>query len=352
MTQVSSDLLRAALLGAVITAAIGVAEAASVSDIATYAGVDRQAMLEAGARKEGKIIAYITPAEFKSILGRFQEKYPYVQLEAARGDTPEMTRRAIEENRAGRNIADIIVLNLGGLGVAQNAGLLEPFKTPEEKFYEAGTKGPKGYWITAYEAYVGLGYNTKLVSSAEAPKTYDDLLDPKWKGKMALSGTGSTLPAWAGVIVLSKGEDFLRKLGKQDVTMYSVGGQALSGFVVSGEVALSPMIYNSHMANAKNSGATVGWNALGATYSGASGAGLLRAAPHPHAAMLFLDFLFSREGQILRQEVGDSSPRTDLATPDKPSEVLYLTDRPNFLTESEQWTKLAKEIFGPGKEKK
>lgn len=323
----------------------------SVAEIANYTGADRTAILEAGARKEGEVLLYTTGTQIEPILNRIREKYPFFKLNVYRGDSSDVVRRITEEYKARRYVADAIVLNAGGLGVMRDADVLQPFRTPEEAAYPANAKEPKRHWINAYEAYVSLGFNTKLVPVEQAPKTWDDLLDPKWNGRMALSGRSSTFAHWVGNLVLTKGEDFVMQLGKQNLSVYEISGRALSNLVVSGEVALSPEIYDSHMANSSRQGASVSWRALGSVYAGAGAAAVANKAPHPHAAMLVLDYFLSKEGQELRMEIGDASARNDLNTGARPSQILYLEDRPNYTVEYEQWMALGEKAFGPARKK-
>ena len=324
---------------------------ATVAEIANYTGADRDAILEAGARKEGEALLYTTGTQIEPILIRFREKYPYLKLNVYRGDSADVVRRITEEYGARRHVADTIVLNAGGLGFMREAGILQPFRTPEETAYPDDAKEPNRHWINAYEAYVSLGFNTKLVPADQAPKTWDDLLDPKWHGKMALSGRSSTFAHWVGNLVLTKGQDFVMRLGKQNLAVYEISGRALSNLIVSGEVALSPEIYDSHMANSARQGASVSWRALGSVYAGAGAAAVANKAPHPHAAMLLLDFFLSKEGQAMRMEIGDASARTDLSTGARPSQILYLEDRPNYAKEFEDWMALGEKAFGPARKK-
>jgi len=98
-----------------------------------------------------------------------------------------------------------------------------------------------GYWVLSYESYLSIGYNTSLVSDAEAPKTLDDLLDPKWKGKMGFAGT-STLANWIGAVLKEKDEAYLRKLALQNIRVIPASARAVANMVISGELWLSPTI--------------------------------------------------------------------------------------------------------------
>jgi iron(III) transport system substrate-binding protein len=184
-----------------------------------------------------------------------------------------------------------------------------------------------------------------LVAQADAPKTLDDLLLPAWQGKMAVPGT-TTLANWVGALILDKGEAFVRRLGVQKIRVFQVSARAVANFVVSGEVPLSPAIYNSHVANSRAHGAHVAWRALGGVYSTTGAIALAREAPHPYAAMLFIDYVLSREGQLVYQSLGYASSRTDLENPQKPAKIYYLADRPSYLQDYERWSSLARQVFG------
>ena len=339
----------AALAFVILASAAHAAEPKTVAEVAVYKGADRTALFEAGAKKEGSLLVYTIGTQSDPMLDRFQQKYPYVRLEVFRSPTNELTRRVLEEYKADRKVVDVLDMSTGGLQVMRGAGHLQAYDTPEMSAYGPAAMEPGKLWVFDYEAYVSLGFNTAAVSPAEAPKTYDDLLDPKWKGKMAVSDSGTTLPHWVGATALTKGEGFLTKLSQQNIATFNVLGRALSNLVVSGEVAMSPVIYNSHMRNSKQKGAKVDWHALGPVFSNVNALALAKGAPHPFASMLYIDFTLSKEGQTMRVEIGDDSARIDLAAPDKPKDILYLTERPDYEREFERWTDLSKRVFGKGK---
>jgi iron(III) transport system substrate-binding protein len=326
------------------------AAAQSVAEIAAYAGPDRQAKLEAGAAKEGSVQISTVGTQSEPLFKRLREKYPAVKFEIYRSPTTDATRQIMEEYKAGRYVVDVMDVTTGGLQVMRDAGILQPYQTPEMVAYPKEAIEAKKYWVFDYQAYHGFGFNTKLLSPADAPKTFDDLLDPRWKGKMALSDNGGRLADWIGVLSVTRGLDFVRSLGKQDFTVYNVSGRALANLVVSGEAAMSPTITNSHVKNSVAQGATVQWRALGPVLANVNALALAAKAPHPNAAMLYIDFILSKEGQDIRTKIGDDSARLDLASADKPKEILYLSERPDYPTEFEKWVVIGRQVFGKGRE--
>lgn len=324
----------------------------SVQEIANYQGADRQAILEAGAKKEGSILVYgsLTGETAGPVFDAFEKRYPYIRLEKKVGDSITTVRLAIEEFRAKRYIVDVMGTSLGGMLPLRDIDFFVPSWSPHQAVMREGAIEANRYWTLDFESYVSLGYNTKEVAAADVPKTLDDLLDPKWKGKMAVPGS-STLPQWLGATLLEKGEPFVRQFAKQGVRNYKVGGRALSNLVVSGEVPLSPTIFNSHMFTSAAQGASVAWRALGTVHTNTNTMGLAKNSPHPHAGMLLIDYFISKEGQGIRHEMGYASGRKDIDDPNRPEKSIDLTARPNYAEEFEQWQRMANEIFGKSQDK-
>jgi iron(III) transport system substrate-binding protein len=326
--------------------------AASVAEVANYMKDDRQAFLEAGARKEGVVQLYGTGTQDEPIYEAFRKKYPYIKFEAFRAGAVDVARRLLEETKANRYTADAIFLSTGALGELKKAGgILQPFNTPDLANFRDNAIEASHLWVYDYQSYLSLGWNTKEIKEADVPKTYDDLLDPKWKGKLYVSDWASTFAYWIGAAKIAKGEDYLLKLAQQGVIAYAVSPRAVANFVVSGEAPISPVIYSSHMANSKREGASVAWRALGPTFTQVGAVAVHAKAPHPHSAMLLLDFFLSKEMQATRLDLGYSTARTDMTniqTP--PDQVLDLPSRPNFTQEFEEWSALGLKVFGKGRD--
>jgi iron(III) transport system substrate-binding protein len=321
----------------------------TVSEIAAYQGTDRQQILEAGARREGALMLYATGTQIQPLLDRFMQIYPFIKVAMPRASALDVTRKVIEEYGAGVYLVDAYELSSYGLVVEREQGLLQPFWSPELADYDASTVEPGHNWVSARESYLGIGYYTQKISPAEAPKSYADLLAPKWKGKMAVSGSLSTTANLVGAMLISQGIDYVRKLGQQDIRVYELTGRALANLMIAGEVPLSPTIYNSHVEASRAQGAPIAWNPPGPVPVTDTSVALASRAPHPHAAMLLIDFLLSKEGQAMYRELGYAPARNGMAPKDLPAlQKLYLTNRPNYVQEFEDWVRLAKQTVLKG----
>ena len=337
--------LQGALIGALVVGGAALAQPAGVEAIANYTGADRQKVLEEGARREGSLLLYTTGTQIKPLIDRFEQKYPYLRVELARASSADTARKVLEEYRAGYEKVDAFELASHGLVVPRDENILQPFRSPELSAFAADAIEPGRHWVVVRESYTGIGFNTKLLPPDKAPKTYQSLLEPQWKGKMAISGVSTTAVNWVGTMLIVQGADFVRKLGQQNIRIYNLTGRALANLMTAGEVMLSPTIYNSHVAASADKGAPLGWFAPGPVPVTDTGVALARKAPHPHAALLFMDFLMSKEGQILYQELGYDSPRSDIAGAGARMEKLYLTNRANYIREYEDWAKLYQDVF-------
>jgi iron(III) transport system substrate-binding protein len=330
----------------IAVASNALAQGSSGASIVNYTGADRQAVLEAGARKEGLLTIYTTGTTTGPIFEQFGKKYPFVRVEVARADSVEVTRKVIEEYRAGYYSVDTFDLSTNGLIPMRDQGILQPFTSPEKAALFPDAIESKNFWASNRLTYTGIGFNTKAIKPEEAPKTYRDMLDPKWKGKMAISGSYGTAGNWVGAMVLSEGEDFVRALGKQDMRIYSATARAVANLMVSGEVTISPASYYDHITTSKVAGAPLAWIAPGPVPVLDTAVAIAARAPHPHAGMLFIDFMLGREAQAMIADLHYVSPRTDMPQRDLPNfEKLFVANRPNYIDEFERWCRILDEAF-------
>jgi len=319
----------------------------AVDAIANYSGGDRQAMLETGARRERGLLLYTTGTQIEPLIEAFERKYPFLKVTVQRGTQADIARRALEEYRVGYRKLDMFELSSEGLILIRDANILQPFRSPEAAAFDSAAIEPARHWVVVRESYTGIGFNSKAIPPARAPKNYRDLLAPEWRGRMAMSGSVSTASNFVGALLLTVGADFVRRLGEQNIRVYSVTARALADLMISGEVTLSPTIYNSHVEASVARGAPLRWVAPGPVPVTDTAVALARAAPSPHAAMLLIDYLMSQEGQHLYRRLGYGSARFDAnaQSGNTPVQKLYLGNRPNYLREVAQWSKLYRDVF-------
>ncbi len=227
---------------------------ASLPEVAAYTGGDREKMLLAGARSEGKVVWYTSLAgrSYKDIAKAFEAKYPGVRVEIYRGTSKDLMAKILAESQAKRFLVDAVETTLPLLKVMREAKLLVPFTSPHLGKYpdEAKEKADKGlfFWAIDRESYVGFAFNKKSIPANAVAKSYEDLLRPELKGKLGFA-TSDTGPRTIGAILAVKGEEFVKKLRRQEVTLHSLSARALVDLVVSGEVGASPTIFRSHASN-------------------------------------------------------------------------------------------------------
>lgn len=323
----------------------------SVAELALYKGADREKLLIDGAKKEGQVVFYTSNTWVAGPVSQeFEKKYPFVKANVWRSDSKSLLKRLTEEVAAARYIADVVETSPEYMLIMLREKMLQEHLSPELSAYgdEAKIKGKTGvYGYTNREIYISLGFNSQLIPPAEAPKTVKDYLDPKWKGKMSIAGT-TTGVQWVGALLDGMGREFLEKLSAQEINVQNISGAALSGLVASGEVPLSPTIFNSNIFTHKQKGAPVEWRSLDPVIAGVGTSGMVLNSPHPHAALLFLDYLHSKEGQQAAMKGGLSSPRTDIGSLEQKFKKLYIESKytpEEFEKKIEEWETLMRKLF-------
>lgn len=266
------------------------------------------ALIEA-ARKEGRVLWYTTLIVNQVVIPlktAFEKKYPGVTLDYARNDEGPTAIRLLNEAKAGKVQADVF----DGLTVnvpLKREGLLARIEIPNAADYPAEMKDADGAWHALLLFVFGPGYNTSLVSKAEAPKSYQDLLDPKWKGKMAWNPNSSAgAIGFVGNILLSmgpdKGMEYLRALSKQNIVNVEASSRAILDQVIAGEYPMGLMMFNNHTVISARKGAPSDWSPLEPVPVAFDSLGIMKDAPHPNAARLLVEFLLSEEGQTVLKD--------------------------------------------------
>ena len=322
----------------------------SPAQAALYQGADREKVLIEGAKREGQFTLYTSHTWFRTFVKEFEKKYPFIKASEWRNDSKNLIRKVLEESKSGRVLVDVVETTADGMGILKREGLFQEYFSPEARFLPNDLK-PKGkngfFYLPNRETYNSLGFNTKLIPPASAPRTLMDLTDPKWKGKMAITST-STGVRWIGNALETQGREFIDKMAEQEVSVQDMAPAALINLVGSGEIPLSPTIFDANVTIAKQKGAPVEWRPLEPVVTTVGSAALMAKAANPHTALLFIDFLLSKEGQQLITKGGLWSPREDVGTIEQKFKKSYL-DEKYSLDEIEvkyaQWETLLRQRF-------
>jgi iron(III) transport system substrate-binding protein len=275
-----------------------------------------------GAKKEGQLVFYsgIPIPDAQAILSALERKYPFIKTTFYRSTGPALVSRIQTEQRAGSHIWD--VMNSTGFEpyVLLEQGYFAKYDSPERRVFPEGHKDNEGYWATMYTSPMIVSYNTRLVSSADLPRDYVDLLQPKWKGRLGLDSSdfewyANLRKIWGA----EKAQKFLEGLKRQEVRLVQ-GRALLTELLTGGEIAILVNNFLQNAIEAKRKGSPVEMLALDPVVSAAGLVGINKLAPHANAAKLFVDFVLSKEGQELIVKTDRSSVRKDVAG--NPIEVI------------------------------
>ena len=305
--------------------------------------------VRAKAEAEGKLMMYatFTAADSKTLVDGFKQVYPKIDAAWYRTTDSAMMERILTENRAGHNLSDVIVTTSFYGSNLKKRGLFAPYDSPERKYFRDGYKDPQAMWTSTYTNYAAFGYNTRLVSKASVPKSFNDLLKVEWKGQIGLEGRPYE---WFGTTLKAMGEEkglaYMRELAKQ--TQLRSGRTLLAQLVAAGEFRGALSAYSQTFEVLKPSGAPVEWVYLNPVFANIHPTGILAKAPHPNAARLFIDFVLSKRGQELIRGMNRIPDRID--TPPEQGRLIEGI-KPAFaptevLEDIERYAKIFHETFG------
>ena len=300
----------------------------------------------AAAKKEGEVVMYSSyqQDDMAALTKVFEQKYG-VKVTIWRSSSEKVLQRAVTEARSGRHAVDILETNGPELETAHREGLLQKVDSPHLRDINPVALQPHGEWVGTRMNVFALAYNTKSVKKEELPKSWEDLLNPRWKGRLGIEADDSE---WlAGVLSQigeQKGIQLFRDIVKKNGISVRKGHTPLTQLVVSGEVPLALTVYNYKAEQLKNQGAPIEWFAIGKAVSRPNGVAATKKAPHPNAAALWLDFEISEEGQKILA-------KRDFVTTNKKAETplnkipLMVVDPKVILDEQDKWTRLYEELF-------
>jgi iron(III) transport system substrate-binding protein len=326
-----------------LVAALGAAACggAVAQNLATYEGADRLERLAAAAKKEGTLTLYTTIAEkdLPLLVRPFEVKYG-VKVNVWRAGTDKVLQRTLAEASAKRNDFDVVHMGSPELEALAREKVLQPVKSPAYKHLQPGSVPPHQMWAATLLSVWVQAYNTNLIKKEDLPKTYADLLDPKWKGKLGLEAKNQD---WFSTVVGimgggDKGMQYFKDLVARNGISPRKGHTLLTNMVVSGEVPMALTVYNYMPEQAKKKGAPIDWFALQPAVARSNAIGVARNAPHPAAAVLFHEYMLTDAQQ--RMTALDYVPTdTRVESPLKGVKII-ITNPIESLDDADKWTKI------------
>lgn len=330
-----------------LLAAALAANAADVAQVARYEGGDRQQRLEEGARKEGGVLSIytsLTVEDMGALNAAFEAKYG-IKIRMWRASSEKVLQRVIAEARAGRHDVDIVETNAPPLQSLHREGLLQAVRSPVQEGLIPAALPPHREWAGSRLNVFVQAYNTKVVKRGELPKSYADLLDPRWKGKLGVEASDED---WFAAVVTALGEEkgvqLFRRIVAANGMSVRKGHTLLTNLVASGDVPLALTVYNFTAEQVKRKGAPLDWFVIPPAVARANGLALARHAQHPSAAMLYYDFILGEQGQRMLLERGFQPASRSLEGP-LPIEALRVVDPDQVLDQSAKWTRLYESTF-------
>jgi iron(III) transport system substrate-binding protein len=322
--------------------------AAQHRSIYMYQGADREQRIVEAAKKEKQAVVY-TSLNLKDsvpITQAFEKKYG-VKIELWRSSSEKVLQRAVTEARAGRFSVDAFELNGPEMEALYREGLLEEFWSPHFKSLPPAAFPKHRHYAADRFNFFTIAYNTNLVKPDEVPNRYEDLLHPRWVGKIGIEGSDED---WFASIVKHMGEAkglaFFRKLAEMKPQIRT-GHTLMAELVAAGEIPLVATIYNHNAERLLVNGAPIKWKALDPTFGRPNAVAVAKRAQRPNAALLFVDFMISPEGQNLIKS-RNRVPASTAVESNLNKMPFQMIDPVIVLDEQEKWEKIWSELFLKG----
>ena len=318
----------------------------SAAELAAYTGADRQQRLVEGAKKEGPISIYTSAQtdDIGAVVAGFEKKYG-LKASVWRAGSEKVLQRAVTEARGNRHTLDVVETNGPEMEAIHREKIFVAVKSPNLPQIIPQAVRPHGDWVgTRLNVFVQ-AYNTKLVAKNEVPKTWDDLLHPRWKGRLGIEAEDQD---WLAGVCSEMGEARTVKLFKDIVAANGMsvrkGHTLLTQLVVSGEIPFALTVYSYKAEQLKDKGAPIDWLAIGTPIARANGVGVARMAPNPHSAILFYDYEISEEGQRILAGRDFVPTNSKVESPLAKGPMKFVNPQ-QMIDEGDKWTKLYEEIF-------
>ena len=320
--------------------------AQTLADLATRDSPERHKRLIEGANREGTLNLYtsMTAPTAAKVKADFERRYPGVKINLWRASSESVLQRTITEARAKRHVFDVMETNGPEMEAAQSEKLLQAVASAHFRDLIPEALMPHREWVATRLNLFVQCFNTKLVKSDELPKTFEDLLHPRWKGRLAVEASD---PDWFMSVIGNLGEEKGLKLFRDIVAANGMtvrkGHAVLAELVIAGEIPLSLTCYNFKVDQDRKAGAPIDWISIGPVIARPNGAGISRHAPHPHAALLFYEYMISDAQPFLTAlELVPVTTKIESPIKGRPSQII---DPKRVFDEKAKWEKLFNEIF-------
>jgi iron(III) transport system substrate-binding protein len=305
-----------------------------------------------GAKREGKVVVYtsMTAEQAQKLNDAFKAKYPFIQPSMFRAVGERLLTKIMAEAQAGKYDFDVVQSAETQAYFLKRKNLLAKYVSPEVKNIQKPFFDPDGYWAAVYMMPNVIGYNTRLVKRNEVPKSDEELLHPKWKGKI---GMDHSKPEWFSWKLKRMGEEkglaYMKKLGAQEFKLYS-GLTILTGLLAAGEFPLVLNTYLHNVEDAKRKSAPVDWVVQDPVFTKFQPIGVGSKTAHPNAARLFVDFMLGEEGQKIIASFGRVPTRRGVPTTAQGIDKLnYVIDDIGAGEDFNKYSELFRNIFGAPK---
>jgi iron(III) transport system substrate-binding protein len=308
-----------------LAVAAPLAAAQSFGELASDGSPSRHERLAEAARKEASVTFYTSNAAptIRLLSADFEKRYG-VRVEVWRASSAKVLQRMTAEKTANRWDFDAVGVSSQELEALYRENLLQEVNSSLHQEMLEGTVPAHRGWAPQFINLFVQAYNTNAVKKQDLPKRWDELLDARWKGKLGVEAkAGEWYCSLLKDLGEQKGSQLLRQIAARNGLSVRHGNSVLANMVVSGEVPLALAVYSHMIDEAKQQGAPVDWFALEPMIGRSNGVGVSRKPPHPHAALLFYEYLL-REGQPLIQKMHYLSPLKSQAPSLRGAKIVFV----------------------------
>jgi iron(III) transport system substrate-binding protein len=324
-------------------ASSALAQTKSTSEAAALQGNARTQELVDAAKKEGELNIYLAHPSVPQVTAAFTKKYG-IKVNVWRAGSEAILQRVVTEARGNRYDVDVVENNAPEMEALHREKLLQDARSPYIADLMPQAVPPHKEWIGMSIDMFTIGYNTQKVKKEDLPKSWDDLLEPKWKG---LLGVEAEDQGWFAYVLQSLGEEKGIKLFKEIVAANGLsvrkGHSLLGQMVSSGEVTMALDLYSWNADQLKEKGAPIERFNVSEPIVQFQGLGLMKKAPHPNAAVLFFDFMLT-DGQEIMSKAHAIATSNKYDQAEKKIPMRYI-DPVTAMDLNEQRYKVYQDIF-------